>query len=187
MNRPSSSSGFSLIELLVTIVILGAVAAVGVGSLINLARRERANTVATELSGWLDQVNRDVSRFNAQGGGGPCRVTIIEGNLAPGAPLAAVAPAACATQNNLTVPDLYFNAPTAQITANPAAFVFTPRGTVSTTNGAALPNGEVQITISVNNQRPLRCIRLTGMIGVLEVGRNNQATTGGACNQWSRV
>ncbi len=64
--------------------------------------------------------------------------------------------------------------PHRQIAATP--FVFT-RG--------ARGHG-ITINVSVNNQRPLRCIRLVGLIGVLEVGRNNQASSG-TCNEWSRV
>lgn len=183
MKRPGPNGGYTLPELLVVIVILGVIGAVGAGSLLNLARRERANTVASELSGWLDQVSRDASRFQAQG----CTVTINNGDRAPGAVMASIAPAACATQDTLTVPDLYFNNPTANITAVPNTFVFTPRGTVATANDAALPGGQVLISLTVNNQRPLRCIRLVGLIGVLEVGRNNQAGAGGTCAEWSRV
>jgi prepilin-type N-terminal cleavage/methylation domain-containing protein len=186
MKRSTPTGGYTLAELLVVVVILGVIGAVGAGSLLNLARRERANSVASELSGWLDQVNRDASRFNAQAGGAQCTVTITDGGV-PGAQLARIEPAACAPQNTLTVPDLYFNNPTANITANPASFVFTPRGTVATPNGAALPNGEVLISVTVNNERPLRCIRLVGLIGVLEVGRNNQAGADGTCTEWSRV
>ena len=181
MRSPARTSGFSLPELLITIVILGLVVAVTGNSLLNLARRERANTVAAELAGWLDQVNRDATRFNAQAGGAVCRVTITTGDLAPGEEMANVQPAACATQNILTVPDLYFNAPTVQVTANQDQFTFTPRGSV------AANDDQVLLTITVNNQRPLRCIRLVGLVGVLELGRNNQAGPGGACNEWSRL
>lgn len=183
--RPHSS-GFSLPELLITVVILGVLAAVGTNSLINLARRERANTVTTELTGWLDQVSRDASRFNAQAGGALCTVTLSTGTVATGAQLARIEPAACASQNTLTLPGLYANNASATITATPSQFVFTPRGTLSTTTNAALPNGQVLININVNNERPLRCIRLVGLIGVLEVGRNNAAATG-ACTEWGRV
>ncbi|MEO1002659.1 MAG: prepilin-type N-terminal cleavage/methylation domain-containing protein [Cyanobacteria bacterium J06638_7] len=186
MNRPHSASGFSLVEVLVTVVILGAIAAAGGGSLLNLARRERANTVVSELAGWLEQASRDASRFQA-GAGQPCTVTITNGSLAPGAVMASIAPAACATQTTLTVPDLAFNAPTAQINANPTAFVFTPRGTVApSAGGAALPAAGITINVTVNNERPLRCVRLLGLLGVLEVGRNNQAAAG-ACTEWSRI
>ncbi|MCS5706942.1 prepilin-type N-terminal cleavage/methylation domain-containing protein [Synechococcus sp. FGCU-3] len=180
------SSGFTLVEVLVTSVILGLVAALGADSMLNLTRRERANTVTTELTGWLDQVSRDASRFNAQAGGLVCTVTVNTGDIAPGGELARIEPAACAPQNTLALPDLYSNNPRANITANPDQFVFTPRGTLATTTNATLPNGQVLITITVNNERPLRCIRLVGLIGVLEVGRNNQAATG-SCTEWGRV
>lgn len=187
MTRPRpSSSGFSLAEMMITVVILGVIAAIGTDSLLNLARRERANSVTTELTGWLDQVSRDASRFNAQAGGALCTVTISTGTVAVGAQLARIEPAACASQNILTLSDPYANNASATITATPSQFVFTPRGTLSTTTNAALPNGQVLININVNNERPLRCIRLVGLIGVLEVGRNNAAATG-ACTEWGRV
>jgi prepilin-type N-terminal cleavage/methylation domain-containing protein len=184
-SRPPSS-GFSLPELLITVVILGVIAAIGTDSLVNLARRERANSVTTELTGWLDQVSRDASRFNAQAGGALCTVTISTGTVDVGAQLARIEPAACASQNILTLSDLYANNARATITATPSQFVFTPRGTLSTTTNAALPNSQVLININVNNERPLRCIRLVGLIGVLEVGRNNAAATG-ACTEWGRM
>jgi len=187
MTRPRPpSSGFSLPEMLITVVILGVIAAIGTDSLVNLARRERANSVTTELTGWLDQVSRDASRFNAQAGGALCTVTISTGTVAVGAQLARIEPAACASQNIHTLSDLYANNASATITATPSQFVFTPRGTLSTTTNAALPNDQVLININVSNERPLRCIRLVGLIGVLEVGRNNAAATG-ACTEWVRV
>ena len=187
MTRPRPpSSGFSLPEMLITVVILGVIAAIGTDSLVNLARRERANSVTTELTGWLDQVSRDASRFNAQAGGALCTVTISTGTVAVGAQLARIEPAACSSQNILRLSDLYANNASATITATPSQFVFTPRGTLSTTTSAALPNGQVLININVNNERPLRCIRLVGLIGVLELGRNNAAATG-ACTEWGRV
>jgi Tfp pilus assembly protein FimT len=172
--------------MLITVVILGVIAAIGTDSLVNLARRERANSVTTELTGWLDQVSRDASRFNAQAGGALCTVTISTGTVAVGAQLARIEPAACASQNILTLSDPYASSASATITATPSQFVFTPRGTLSTTTNAALPNGQVLININVNNERPLRCIRLVGLIGVLELGRNNAAATG-ACTEWGRV
>lgn len=188
MNRCTPTSGFSLPELLVTTAILGLIAAVGGGSLINIARRERASAVASQLAGWLTEVNGDASRFNAQAGGGqPCTVTITTGtHLTTGDELARIEPAGCAPQATLTVPDLYYNDTRVQINATPSRFVFTPRGTVATTTGAPLPNGEVQITMTVKWLPPLRCIRLNGLIGVLELGRNNQAN-GGTCDQWNRA
>lgn len=187
MTRPRPpSSGFSLPEMLITVVILGVIAAIGTDSLVNLARRERANSVTTELTGWLDQVSRDASRFNAQAGGALCTVTISTGTVAVGAQLARIEPAACASQNILTLSDPYASNASATITATPSQFVFTPRGTLSTTTNAALPNGQVLININVNNERPLRCIRLVGLIGVLELGRNNAAATG-ACTEWGRM
>lgn len=179
MKRPSPTGGYSLPELLVSATILGSIAAVGGSSLYNLARRERANAVASELAGWLDMVNHDARRANTPLDGATCTVTVSTGNLAAGDQLAAVTPAVCAQQNTLTVPDLANTSPMVNVTATPATFEFSPRGTVATDEG-----GDVLIRILVNNAKEVRCVRLTWLIGVLEVGRNNE---GGACNQWSRV
>jgi Tfp pilus assembly protein FimT len=171
--------------MLVVVVILGVVAAVGTSSFTSLVRRERTNHVTTELARWLDQANRDATRFNAQSGGTPCTVTINNGSLVSGNVLATITPAACASESTLRVPDLYGNAPNAIITANPTSFVFTPRGSVATTTGAALPNNEVMITTKLNDRPPKRCVRLSGLVGVMELGSNPQVTS--LCNQWGRV
>ena len=118
MTRPRPpSSGFSLPEMLITVVILGVIAAIGTDSLVNLARRERANYVTTELTGWLDQVSRDASRFNAQAGGALCTVTISTGTVAVGAQLARIEPAACASQN---IPRCRTSTPTTPAPLSPA-------------------------------------------------------------------
>lgn len=177
--------GFTLIELLLVVLILGVLAAVGSQSLITIARRERANRVTSELASWLEQTNREATQFNAQSAGTSCSITISNGTMVTGAVMATTAPIECSSQSSLRVPDLY-GSTNISITANPTSFVFTPRGTLASSTGSALPNNEVQIIISVDNQPPLRCIRLLGLIGVLELGRNNNVADGN-CNVWGRV
>ncbi|MFM7675329.1 MAG: hypothetical protein ACKO5F_07035 [Synechococcus sp.] len=64
------------------------------------------------------------------------------------------------------------------IQADPSSFTFTPRGTAR-----GLANGnqsDLEITIAMNGQPPMRCVQLTSPLGVIRVGFNEAATVG-AC------
>ncbi|WP_225323212.1 hypothetical protein [Synechococcus sp. RSCCF101] len=142
-------------------------------------RRERANAIASALAGWLDQTSRSAPNV-----GQTCTVTISTGQLSAGDVLASVTPAGCAQPATLTVPD-FSGGGTARVAATPDTFFFTPRATIATAGNA---NPDVLLRMSVADQPPLRCIRLTGALGILEIGRNTSASsTRATCDQWNDI
>jgi prepilin-type N-terminal cleavage/methylation domain-containing protein len=172
------SGGFSLVELLVVTLIVGILATVGISVSDTEWRRERVNAAALDLAGWLEAVRRQSVR------GQGCVVTLVTNNnsLAEGSTIATADPAAleantatagqaipnhCLPGYASRLPDLN-DATTFNVQASQENFTFTPRGTINPVPAATDP---VRVTITLNPGGPGRCVRLQGMLGLVEIGR----------------
>ena len=177
------AQGFSTMELMVTVAVLGVVAAVVVPANQEQWRRERVNAAALELTSWLEVIARTPDQTGVS-----CTVTVTPGtNRAAGALLASVVSnpsgVACAPESTLNLPATVLGASTYNVGASSNTITFTPRGAVST----AVP---IQVRISVTGQLPLRCVQVTGLLGLLRLGSNNttgNVATACAANQFNRA
>jgi prepilin-type N-terminal cleavage/methylation domain-containing protein len=203
MNR---TAGYTLAELMVTVAVLGILASVLINSGINSWRAEQAKAAVTDLSSWLEEI-----RSSADSQQVSCRVTINTGNslnsqstLATAQAInpstnSAAAGVTCGTGNPLRLPGIVGNATfgvatSFAATSPPNTFSFTPRGAISTdalgsTNaGSTLASGFLSIRISAGGQAPLRCVRLSGMLGLVRLGFNNTTgSTSSECTTWGQV
>ncbi|MDM7954473.1 MAG: prepilin-type N-terminal cleavage/methylation domain-containing protein [Cyanobium sp. CZS 25K] len=166
------AQGFTTMELMVTVAVLGVVAAVVVPANQVQWRRERVNAAALELTSWLEVIARTPDQTGTN-----CTVTVTTGtNRAPGAPLASVNPPTCAPESTLNLPATVLGASSYNVGASSNTITFTPRGAVSST----VP---IQVRISVDGQLPLRCVQVTGLLGLLRLGNNNTTgNVGTACD-----
>lgn len=185
-----SSSGFTLIELIVVVGLLGILATFGVNALMFELHRDRATAAAQDIAGWLEAVRRSAER------GRGCLVLITPDDNATGATSIATGaediaaggtslindPNRCKANDALTI-ESGDNISGFQIRVDPAtSIVFTPRGTIFNPDDA---NGAYTnaIEISVNalffgaSVAPMRCVRITPPLGTIEVV-NGTGTTG---------
>jgi prepilin-type N-terminal cleavage/methylation domain-containing protein len=185
-DRQSNPTGFTLIEVVVVVALIGIAAFGSINGILFILQRDRAQSVASELAGWLTAVRRAGER------GSGCSVTIaVSSGLAPNATLATTSP-----QPDRTVPAGWTNpcgpaalvpptgpGATFRVASDPVTtFEFTPRGTVFVPGGNNTP-----IEISINSVQggtarpPMRCVRITPPLGLIEVV-NNGGATAGRCN-----
>ncbi|MGB7565687.1 MAG: hypothetical protein WBM08_13180, partial [Prochlorococcaceae cyanobacterium] len=148
-------------------------------------RREQANAATEGLYAWLQEVSLRPEQLGAG-----CTVTINTGSLAPGAELARVTPTTCASESSLLLPSINQRQNYA-VAVEPAAsstWVFTPRGAIAQSGGTSSSSAPIEVRLSVGGNDPLRCIRVSGTLGLLTMGRNNgTGSTATPCNEWSNL
>ncbi len=178
--------GFSTMEMMVTVAVIAVVAAVVVPANQSQWRRERVNAAALELTSWLEVIARTPDQT-----GDTCTVTVSTGtNRAAGATLARVDPTNCAPESTLRLPSSVLGASTYNVGASATSITFTPRGAISTGGGGASAATNIQVRISIDGQAPLRCVQLTGLLGLIRLGNNNatgDVATACPANQFNRA
>ncbi|MEA5391429.1 prepilin-type N-terminal cleavage/methylation domain-containing protein [Cyanobium gracile UHCC 0139] len=177
------TKAFTVVELMVTVAVIGILGSVAFASSQVFLRRDQANAAAAELMGWLEGISGRSGAF------GPCVVQFTTAsNVAPGTTFATLQNAGanprCTPEANLALPSTdgnrTYNVAVTYTPNSATSLTFTPRGGV-VANGV-----EAVVKISVNNQLPLRCVRIS--FGTLSTGINN--TTGDVsqtCTVWERT
>jgi prepilin-type N-terminal cleavage/methylation domain-containing protein len=196
------SQGFSLFELVVTIAVLGIVSNLVIPAGIEGYRTQRVNAAVSELAGWLNEVQASTDSKNVS-----CSVSIKTGTLGtqdvmatatainPGTTTAASGKV-CGSGNPLRLPGAggasRFSVGTS---FTGSTFYFTQRGAISTDNTAGLAkstgtndDNNLSIRISADSQPPMRCVRLTGMLGLIRIGYNSTTgVTTNDCTAWGAL
>jgi type II secretory pathway pseudopilin PulG len=206
----ATPNGFSLAETVVVVLILAVSAAVILPTSVSVLRRERVNALALELAGWLEEVRALSARqvtSDAKKNEAGCSITISapSDSVKPGDDIAAAAN--CNARNpKVSVPrDLNANlkvahsVPTALIQDsdddNCAVLVctksvtvnFTPRGMWSFSNTAGVVQ-DLEIRIALADGRgPKRCVRMSSILGSIDIGSGDDGNTSSTCERWGQI
>ena len=161
--------GFTLLELLVVIVILGVIGGLGLPAMIQNYKKEQLNGLTIGLAGWLQEVRSAALKGNS------CEVLISNGTITGSGAVArlggAPIPETCKVPNNPYLLSESALGRTYEITATPDSFWFTPRWSKFQREGT-----DVLITIRMTNDGLARCIKLNGLFGNLEMGNASSGT-----------
>jgi prepilin-type N-terminal cleavage/methylation domain-containing protein len=168
-NVRKSSSGFTLIEMMVTIIIIGVIAAISAPNFLGLLNRNRVNEAAQQVEGALKEAQRQAIR-----GGKQCSISIDLTNKIISNPDTTPPTNGCLLSsrnlNNLIQPN-----------SNRTLITFSGKGniTIDDSSGSATPTPVLVVSIpNATNQR--KCVVLEGFFGTLRSGNYSSAIAAGA-------
>lgn len=176
----TASTGFSLIELLVTIAILGILVSLAVPSYLAFVNRERASAVRTELLSWIELVRLSSSRK-----GLVCEVSINSGTFSASGSSDPVASAQlglgsdeeagfedkdCAPLGPLVLSAQAYSSPQVVINSSASQIIIFPRGTTQNTEN-------VDISIVAGSRPPKLCLRLAPLSGAILKGQDTDSSS----------
>lgn len=182
-----SAPAYTLLELLMVVSVLSVLATASWRVITNDMHRSRLNAVSFDFASWVESI-----RKAAQNTGGGCEITVANLSQAPdGTQLASV--------RNLNANDppcsknrskflFQASAKNEQLSSQASAtvIVFTPRGTLLGAGSQALPN-QVEVRLALRSINSLRCIRLSGLLGALQIGSHSQTSNVGTpCTAYAR-
>jgi len=167
--RDRHPGGLTLTQLLVTVAIIAILSGITISNSLTSWRDAQVSELAFQLAGWLEQVSR-----SPEASGGSCTVTFTSGitggiTLNNGAQLASVSPTSCSPDPSFTVPSR-FGSRQISAGASAASVVFTPRNAITSST-------DVQVRLALLNQAPVRCVRLSAVLGLIRVGRNDASSS----------
>ncbi|SBO43212.1 Prepilin-type N-terminal cleavage/methylation domain protein [Cyanobium sp. NIES-981] len=181
---PQEAEGITTIELLIVVVILGIAASVSIVGMNSVLRRERINSVALEVAGWLEEVrNLAARRVDSSTGTGGCAITLSPGSsMTSGAVLASVE-TACSPRDaqQLRVPGNLSGSTVSMASTNGNSIIFTPRGLWIASPAVS---GALEIKLLLDGGGPLRCVRLSETLGSVDIGRANATTVSASCSDY---
>ncbi|MEB3275516.1 MAG: prepilin-type N-terminal cleavage/methylation domain-containing protein [Cyanobacteriota bacterium] len=150
-------SGFTLVEVLLVVVIMGVLSVVVVDTGLREWRREQTNALTLQLAGWLETVRRAALR------GSNCTATLNTGILSTGAQVASANASGCLSNAPLVVDPSHDNM-SFNLSSTASTVTFTPRGTISSEVDPII------ITVSLQPSGPSRCINISGLLGLIRIG-----------------
>jgi prepilin-type N-terminal cleavage/methylation domain-containing protein len=182
LQQRQERAGFSITELMIVIAIIGVINGLAIVIGGNGWQRERVNTVALGLAGWLEEVRgnslRQISDDPAAGG---CVVSINSLSSAPvSTALASVSPSNCASNPSFAIPGATNTSDRYTTSSSATTITFTPRGSVTSSS-------DTVVKIMLLRTSQLRCVRVSAILGLIRVGYNSSASsTADSCSDYSR-
>lgn len=180
------------------IVILGIIASLAIGQSLSVLRREKINSVALALAGWMEEIrNLSMKEVKSSPTEGGCIITFssASSSITGGASLASV-PSNCAPRDNGTTSsggsfllprNLSATVTTGyeqtSLTGAPT-ITYTPRGMWIPKSNAT---GDLTIKLFLDQGGPMRCLRISQTLAFVDIGSLSTASSGTSCSTASYV
>jgi prepilin-type N-terminal cleavage/methylation domain-containing protein len=180
--------GFSLVELMVIVAIIGILSSAVIIVTNTETERAKINSVQIALAGWLQVVQRSalLERSDDITEGG-CEITLNNlSGQANGALIAEVDPTSCSPNPQFSVEISNIGNSTVSTVSTASIISFTPRGTILIP-GNIQQNPSLEYRISLSTTQGIRCVRISGLAGVIELGSGPGPTPGNACTDYTRL
>mgnify|MGYP006277276039 CR=1 FL=1 len=189
-SKIASSHGVTLTEWLIAIVILGIISSLAIGQSLSILRRERINSVAVSLAGWIEEVRnlslKEVTGARTSGTVG-CLITFESAKSASRGDSLAQVNSDCSPKdngdtsrsaivNNITVgqfriPSGFAGSVSYSYSQNKLSGVptitYTPRGIWLPSSGAS---GDLIIKLFLAGGGPMRCLRISETLAFVDIG-----------------
>lgn len=198
------ASGMTLLELLIVILLIGVFAGITVVGSRSVLRRERVNSLALRMAGWIEEVKNIAQKRVGSSNINSCTIQFAANtnSLSAGSILATVSPASvnqfesCSPRGDgdssvgahFLIPSdfkgsISFAAQQPGL-SSPARITYTPRGTWQPSVSAT---GDLIIKLLLNESGPMRCLRISETLAFVDIGKISTSSISDSCeNEYSR-
>jgi len=159
LNYRSQADGFTLLELLVSAVLIAILGVISISTYQRRVEREQLTQAGRELSDWLDEARSEAVKAMA-----PCNVLISTSNpLQAKAEITTGSPA-CQSQRTLNLGTGLGNIQVALVAPSSGTLIFSPRGSVT---------NDLELTLT-HVRAGQRCLRISQPLGLIRLGNAQQ-------------
>lgn len=197
------SRAMTLVELLIAVLIVGLFSGLAVGVSLSVLNREKVNSLAFRMAGWIEEVrNISAKRVGSSGIGCTIEFASNSSNLSAGSIVATVSPVSsnqadsCAPKSdgessvgaNFIIPS-DFNGTISLASqqtglSGRAKITYTPRGTWLPATSAS---GDLIIKLLLNGSGPMRCLRISETLAFVDIGKASTTAVASNCeNEYSK-
>ena len=159
------TNGFTLIELMVVVALIGLISGIALPSFLSNWEDERLNATTKITVAWLDDLRRRAIQNSV-----PCRATWDVANSS----LSAQCDHETDPSGNLYLKSEISNSEKLAVSlrsSDPTIWIFTPRGTSTT-------DAEATFTLMGSSSDPGRCLRVTAPLGLIRAAKKRLSGEG---------
>lgn len=152
LNARNNSQGFTLLETMITIIVIGILSAIAAPSFLAMLNKNRVNSALSELQGTLQQAQREAMRKSKA-----CTVTLD--------PTKKTISSDCSTIGSSVLNSSII------LATNETSFKFSYRGTITLNDAGTI------VLSSNDNPNYKKCLVISSPLGIIRTGNYSDSTT----------